>query len=608
MHDVVRSFGQYVSRDEALIAHIGETYTISKLDSQKFFRLSIETGGSESGKLKWSMIQKQKHLRTLISIGQLKIGPDDSLISFPSLRSLLIQSAQIIALVDYVYQLKHLRFLSIRNSDISRLPDNIGKMKFLQLIDVRSCRNLTKLPDSIVKLGHMRYLNMNETSKDATIPRGFGGLTNMRILYGFPSHVDGEWCSLEELGPLCELRKLGLNSLENVYDPSSATRARLCEKVHLTNLVLRCSSKRADDGLVKEEELRKIVELFDELSPPPCLDFLEIVGYFGQRLPRWMMSTSAVYLKSLKTLWMTNLASCTQLPDGLSELPYLQNIHIRHAPAIKHVGPDFMQLYHHGGHRPSKTMFAFPRLENLVLEGMVEWEEWNWEVQVKAMPVLEELELKGCKLRDVPPGLVCHAKALRKLSMKNIQNLSSVENFASVVDLKVSQNPDLERISNLPILQKLAIIMCPKMKVLEGLPLLQSLVLKDYGMEALPEYMRYVNPRQLILGCSLSLLTSIGMAQSGSEWTKFSHVERVKAYAQEGDNERKWYVLYTRQPYSLETNILLQLQVLFSLFCYLVTCVLDLKIFLIIFSFPLNMVFQSTQRNMAYEQEQREEK
>jgi hypothetical protein len=253
-------------------------------------------------------------------------------------------------------------------------------------------------------------------------------------------------------------------------------------------------------------------------------------------------------------------------------------------------------------------MFAFPRLENLVLEGMVEWEEWNWEVQVKAMPVLEELELKGCKLRDVPPGLVCHAKALRKLSMKNIQNLSSVENFASVVDLKVSQNPDLERISNLPILQKLAIIMCPKMKVLEGLPLLQSLVLKDYGMEALPEYMRDVNPRQLILGCSLSLLTSIGMAQSGSEWTKFSHVERVKAYAQEGDNERKWYVLYTRQPYSLETNILLQLQVLFSLFCYLVTCVLDLKIFLIIFSFPLNMVFQSTQRNMAYEQEQREEK
>ncbi|KAK1610185.1 hypothetical protein QYE76_033858 [Lolium multiflorum] len=576
MHDIVRSFGQYLSRDEARIAHTGETSTINELNSQKIFQLSIETGGSESGRRKWSMLQEQKHVRTLISIGQFKIRPDDSLISCPSLRTLHIQSAKIAALVDYVYQLKHLRFLSMRQCDISRLPDNIGKMKFLQLIDVRSCRNLTKLPDSIVKLEHLRYINMNETSKDATIPRGFGGLTNMRILYGFPAHMDGEWCSLEELGPLCELRKLGLNSLENVYDPSSATMARLCEKVHLTDLILRCSS-RTDDGLVKdEEEERKIVELFDKLCPPPCLDFLEIVGYFGQWLPSWMMSTSAVALESLKTLWMTNLTSCTQLPDGLCKLPYLQNIHIRHAPAIKCVGPDFMQLYHHSSHHPSKTMAAFPRLNKLVLEGMVEWEEWEWGQQVKAMPVLEQLEVKGCKLRHVPPGLSFHARALRKLSTKNIQYLSSLENFASVVDLEVSQNPDLERISNFPILQKLSISMCPKMKVLEGVPLLQTLVLKDYVAEALPEYMRDVNPRQLNLDCSLALLTYISMGQSGPEWAKFSHVERIKAYAQEGDNERNWYVLYTREPYSLETNILLQLQ--------------------------------STKRNMAYKQEQRQEK
>ena len=254
MHDVVRSFGQCVSRDEAIVAHIGETSTISKLNSQKIFRLSIETGGSESGKLKWSMLQEQKHLRTLILIGQFKIRPYDSLISFPSLRTLHVQSAKIAALVDYLYQLKHLRFLSIRHTDISRLPDNIGKMKFLQLIDVRSCRDLAALPGSIVKLGHLRYLNMNKTSNDATIPRGFGGLTNMRILYGFPAHMDGEWCSLEELGPLCELRKLGINSLENVYDVSSATMARLCEKIHLTDLILRCSSRTTDNGLVKEEE------------------------------------------------------------------------------------------------------------------------------------------------------------------------------------------------------------------------------------------------------------------------------------------------------------------------------------------------------------------
>lgn len=221
-------------------------------------------------------------------------------------------------------------------------------------------------------------------------------------------------------------------------------------------------------------------------------------------------------------------------------------------------------------------MAAFPRLNKLVLKGMVEWEEWEWEEEVKAMPVLEELELKCCKLRHIPPGLSYHARALRRLSIKSIQHLNSLEKYVSIVDLKVSQNPDLKRISNLPLLQKLAIIMCPRLKVLEGVPLLQSLVIKDYGIETLPEYMRDVNPRQLSLDCSLSLLTSIGMGQSGPEWAKFSHVERVKAYAQEGDNKRKWYVLYTREPYSLETNILLHLQ--------------------------------RTNRNMAYEQEQRKEK
>jgi len=331
--------------------------------------------------------------------------------------------------------------------------------------------------------------------------------------------------------------------------------------VHLTKLILRCSSRTGDDGLaeeeegISEEEQRKIIGLFDELCPPPCLERLEIEGYFGRRLPRWMTSTSAAALKSLNTLWIDDLTCCTQLPDGLCELPYLQFIHICHAPAIKHVGPEFMQLYHHRGHPPSKTMVAFPRLNKLDLKEMVQWEVWEWEEEVKAMPVLEEVQLKHCKLRCLPPGLSCHARALRKLSLESIQHLTSLENFASIVDLEVSQNPDLERITDLPVLQKLTIIMCPMMKVLEGVPLLQSLVVEDYGMEVLPEYMRDVNSRQLNLDCSIALLRSIAAGQSGPEWAKFSHVGRVKAYVREGDNKRKWYVMYTREPYSLETNI-----------------------------------------------------
>lgn len=244
---------------------------------------------------------------------------------------------------------------------------------------------------------------------------------------------------------------------------------------------------------------------------------------------------------------MLDLACCTQLPDCLCQLPCLQDITIRRAPAIKHVGLEFLQSY--------QTPAAFPRLRKLELTGMVEWEEWKWEEQVQAMPLLEVLELENCRLRCLPPGLASHARALKSISAQNNQHLNSLENFASAVELEVAKNPDLERITNLPNLRKLEIEACPKLNVLDGICALQRLVLEDYAMETLPGYMQDVNPRHFELRCSLTLLTSIAAGQSGPEWDRFSHIDHVKAYAPDENNTRKWYVLYTREPCSLITNV-----------------------------------------------------
>ncbi|EMS66855.1 hypothetical protein TRIUR3_03241 [Triticum urartu] len=121
-----------------------------------------------------------------------------------------------------------------------------------------------------------------------------------------------------------------------------------------------------------------------------------------------------------------------------------------------------------------------------------------------------------------------------------VKGLISLENIASLIELQVIENFHLERITNLPRLQKLTITRCPKLKVLEGVPALQRLMLEDDYMETLPEYMGSINPRRLELYCSLALLASMTVAQSGLEWDKFSHIEHVKAYAHEGDNPRKW--------------------------------------------------------------------
>ncbi|KAI4979034.1 hypothetical protein ZWY2020_015787 [Hordeum vulgare] len=383
----------------------------------------------------------------------------------------------------------------------------------------------------------------------------------MQIVAKCDALVDGDWCSLEELGPLSRLKKLRLDGLENITTSSSAATAKLDDKVHLTNLTLTCGSILGDDGLIKEEdgvskeEKQQIEKVFDELCPPPGLENLDIEGYFGRWLPRWLMSSSVVPLKSLRIMFITDLACCRQLPGGLCQLPYLEIIQINRAPAIKRIGLNFLQSYNQHIPRPSQVGSAFPRLHIMRCYGMVEWEEWEWEEQVQAFPVLQDLVLKQCKLKCLPPGLSSQARALNKLSVCYVNNLISLENFPTLAELVVDENRDLERINNLPRLQKLIIEDCPKLKVLEGVPALGTLILTDEYMETLPEYMGCIKPRLLELYCSLALLASIGMGQSGTEWHKFSHIEHVKAYAPEGDNTRKWYVLYTSDPFNLETNV-----------------------------------------------------
>ncbi|KAI4974540.1 hypothetical protein ZWY2020_047820 [Hordeum vulgare] len=505
MHDVVRSFAQLVARDEATTVQSGETGSVG--------------------------------LRTLI---------------------LHTHSANVALLVESLHELKHLRYLSIRDCDISCLPENIGKMKFLQYISLRFCKLFVKLPHSIVKLGKLRSLYLLGTSING-IPRGFHALKNLRRLHGFPVQVDGDWCSLEELGPLSQLRVLDMKGLQNVSATSFASKARLSEKKHLTNLYLQCSSILWVDGLIKDEgvsEQRQIKEVFDGLCPPPTLDFLDMEGYFGRQLPGWMTSTLLPSsLRCLRTLSMEDLACCTQLPDGLCQLPYLEVLNIDNAPSIKRVGPEFLQPYNHHGARPFQVAHAFPRLRIMVLIGMLQWEEWVWEEQVQAFPVLEELFLQKCKLRLVPPGLASNARALKILDISSVQQVKLLENFASVTVLQLNGNPDMERITNLPNLEKLTIVNCTKLNVLEGVPALQILVLEDYAMEELPEYIRGIMPRQLQVYCKLWLLASVAAGQSGTEWDKFSHVKHVKAYADDGKNGRGLYVWYTRDPFSLETNI-----------------------------------------------------
>ncbi|KAF8762254.1 hypothetical protein HU200_009641 [Digitaria exilis] len=586
MHDVIRSFAQYVARNEALVAHNSEIDICGKLmNSQKFIQLSLlETRGLELGKLEWCSIQAQTTLRTLISVGHIKIKTGDSLLAFSNLRTLHVQDANCNALAESLDQLKHLRYLCLGRTNTSRLPENIDKMKFLQHVSLACCEGLMKLPTSISKLQQLRYLDICGTSIKY-IPRGFCGLTSLRKLQGFPAHMEGDWCSLEELGPLSHLTRLHIYGLKNVSSSEYAVKARLREKVYLRFLSLGCTyrlsfngwSARPDEG-ISENDQRRVEEVFDELCPPLGLETLVINGYLGQRLPKWMASTSVVQLGSLRTLCMHDMDFCTEFPTGLCQLPCLELLRIVLAPAIKRVGSEFLQIKYSCRNR-SHVGVSFPKLQKLIFDELHEWVKWEWDEKLKAMPILEEFRLAKCKLRHLPPGLSFNARALKKISIYQVKHLKSLENFTCVVDLEVIECTDMERISNLPKLHNLVITECPKMKVLEGVHALQRLKLEDYDMETIPGYVKEIKPRHLMVDCTVWVLCSIAAGKTGPEWDKFSHIQHVKAYANDNSHPKKLYVLYRRDPFCLETNIsryaIAQDRKARAWFRYMATCTIE---------------------------------
>ncbi|CAD6343901.1 unnamed protein product [Miscanthus lutarioriparius] len=408
MHDVVRSFAQYLTRDEALIANKSEAgLIINNIIPQNVIRISLKTNGSESNGLEWSSLQAHISLRTLILVGETKINPGDSLSSFPCLRTLHIEDGNFDALSESLVQLKHLRYLCLKGTNTSRLPEKIAKMKFLQCIDLSNCGSLTKLPRVIGELRQLRYLRLDYSGIN-NIPRGFGSLTNLRILKGFPAHVEGDWCSLEELGPLNRLTSLDIRGLENVSSSTFAIKARLGKKVCLSYLYLQCtSSSGGTHRLVKHIE-----KVFDELCPPPCLENLAIEGYFGQRLPRWMTSTAIVSFGCLRILFMEDLPYCTELADGLWQLPSLELLQIKSAPGIKRVGPEFLLPHHH--EHPSAV-------ENFGSDLKIEVIRCPHLERISNVPNLQNLVIIRCPELKVLEGLpALHRLALEDYDMETL--------------------------------------------------------------------------------------------------------------------------------------------------------------------------------------------
>ncbi|TVU04015.1 hypothetical protein EJB05_50432, partial [Eragrostis curvula] len=516
MDGVIRSFAEFMAKEEVLVIRPGQEST-QLISSAKFRRLSIVSTKSESAVVlpDWNSIsEKQELLRSLIIKGRMKFEPgiDSSLNRFPSLPVLMLRYAESDRFVESLAKLKHLRFLLLSCTDISRLPDDIHKMKFLEYVHIEDCARFSgELPNSIVKLERLRHLLIIDGAPFTVVPKGFGGLTNLRELGSFPVQTDGEWCSLQELGSLYRLRNLKIVGLQaampcSASSSATAAKAKMHEKQQLKELYLDWNNPREEEN--RDEVVQRVEEVIDQLRPPCHVEELYFDNYLGRRGPSWLTAAATVDLKSLTRLRLRGLPFCTQLPDGLCQLHSLKELLIRSAPAIRRVGPEF--VHHH-------QMSAFPRLEDLKFSRLPNWEEWK-------------LHIQDCsKLDRLPAGLASSKRiAPRELSVHHAARITALENIASVETLTVYDCPRLKVIRGFPRLRYVGIELCRAIEVLQEVgPALDSMELIDPAMKTLPEYLRGLQIGQLFLRCPQRLHDLLN-SDSSNDDEYWHEMEKIK--------------------------------------------------------------------------------
>ncbi|KAG1326161.1 putative disease resistance protein RGA3 [Cocos nucifera] len=511
MHDLLRSLAQHIAGDECFVgdARAFENKIMDSSSSIKLRHLCIVDGNIETIP---DLIMDRTSLRTLSFFHSplFNVLPEDLFGKLRSLRVLNLSETNTNKVPTSLGDLVHLRRLDLRATPIREIPKSIGNLRNLQFLILQNCKYLHSLPSSVLGLVNLRFLDVQNVPLDG-LPRGIGRLQQLNTLLGFVvngsegrrsgaggdvmkpehrGHQHGSFCTLEELRSLSHFRSLSIYKLERASNRTEARAAALQAKPHLTMLHLCCTlpSSCSDANDYEEEEIKRIGEVFEELRPAPCLEVLQIHGFFGRQFPSWMITRSSSFLRNLRRLVLKNCAPCQQLPP-LGMLPQLDYLCIKGASAVMRIGREFLLL-------GSCCSSYFPKLETLTFEDMPNWEEWWWrreEVDNQTtswLPSLKVLTIGECpKLRSLPESLLCRATALKRLNIKGAHSLREIQNLRSLTELLLMDNSSLERVSNFSALKDLSIHNCEELKVVEGVDAIEHIELDDREAEnSLPEW------------------------------------------------------------------------------------------------------------------------
>ncbi|XP_062193040.1 putative disease resistance protein RGA4 [Phragmites australis] len=472
MHDLLRSLGQYLTKDHSLFMNAENNKALSNLR-----RLCISSAIEEI-----PAIEEQKCMRSLLIFNNknFKSLNEDIFRKLEHIRILVMSGTGIQSVPESVGNLVMLRLLDLSFTKINKLPESIGSLISLEYLSLRGCYKLNSLPASLIRLSNISFLHLDQAAIDH-VPEG---ITKFQQLYNLRGVFEsGTGFRLDELQCLPNIQRLSVEKLEKATPGGALV---LKKSRNLRELWLHCTMGMSthDRTHYQANEVERIQQVCEMLIPSPSLLYIFLVGFPGVRLPEWLCSEPEHKLPNLAHMHLNECISCSQLPPA-GQMPELLVLNIRGADAVVSIGAELL------GKGVISAAAFFPKLELLHIIDMRNLESWslntgnlcdNMDVknqQLVLMPCLKRLLLLDCpKLRALPEDL--HSVVnLKRIHIEGAHKLQEVANLPVVVWLKVKNNRCLRRISNLCKLQDLFAQDCPELDQAESLSSLKRLYMVD---------------------------------------------------------------------------------------------------------------------------------
>uniref|UniRef100_A0A0E0IFB6 Uncharacterized protein n=1 Tax=Oryza nivara TaxID=4536 RepID=A0A0E0IFB6_ORYNI len=324
---------------------------------------------------------------------------------------------------------KHLRYLDLSGTSIVKLPNSICMLYNLQSLRLMSCFNLQYLPEGMRTMSKLIHIYLCKCDSLQQMPPNISLLNNLRTLTTFV--VDSkDGLGIEELKDLRHLtNRLELFNLRKVKSAEKAKQANLYQKKNLSEILLFWGRDRyyMPEHIIDNEK-----QVLESLAPHGKLKVLELHGYGGLEIPRWMRDPHM--FQCLAKLCISNCPRLKDLPAVwfLNSLEHLSLCCMGNLTTLcKNDDVDQAEGF-------CTSLKIFPKLKDMVLYRLSNLERWVVNIpgepnSLVTLPQLETLSIIYCpKLADIPD-----CRALRDLKIEGCFNLdvSSLSHITSLLSL-----------------------------------------------------------------------------------------------------------------------------------------------------------------------------